>query len=124
YIGSDKRDYQRSANCFGTSTTADLIMDNGYKLIGNAQLYRDRCILQHGSMRLAPDPDLVETVFGTPVTPPQALLKIKPTVVAASLTVAAQQIFDMSWLHQPLSANEQQKILTWVQHTQKSRKLY
>ncbi|NEQ52320.1 MAG: hypothetical protein F6K11_19630 [Leptolyngbya sp. SIO3F4] len=29
YIGSDKRDYQRSANCFGTSTTADLIMDNG-----------------------------------------------------------------------------------------------
>lgn len=115
HLGPDQRSYQRSANCFGTTTAADLVMDTGYKVIGSAQLYRDSCILQHGSIRLAPDPELAASVFGTPITPPNVLRTIKPTTVIAALTASAQHIFEISLKLQPLSSQEQQQVRLWAQ---------
>ena len=120
YLGADKHSYQRSHNCFGTSTAADLVMKNGYKVIGSAQLYRDSCILQHGSIRLAPHPDLVQTVFGSPVLPPSALTNIQPMDVVATLTAAAEHIFNIRFEQQPLSPYEQEQALIWARVKQHS----
>ncbi len=114
YLGTDQQSYQRSANCFGTSTAADLVMKDGYKVIGSAQLYRDGYILQHGSMRLAPDPHLFEKVFGMPISPPSGLTAICPSLVIKALTTAAQRIFDVTFEHKPLSSHEQQQALGWA----------
>ena len=114
HLGTKYR-YQGSANCFGTSTAADLVMDDGYKLIGSAQLYRDRCILQHGSMRLRPDPDLLQQVFGTTVTPPAALHNIHFAAVIEALTTAAQKVFDIRLISQPLSQQELAEAIAWAQ---------
>lgn len=112
YLGSEQR-YQRSANCFGTSTAADLVTDEGYKVIGSAQLYRDSCILQHGSIRLSPNPELVKHVFGTSLIPPPALMNIATSDVINALTDAAQQTLSNQWTDQPLSSEEQQKAMAW-----------
>ena len=114
-LGAKQQSYQHSDNCFGTSTAADLIMGNGYKLIGSAQLYRERCILQHGSMRLLPDPSLVENVFGTPIMPPKDLMTISAASVVDALAAAAQRIFDIRFEVQPLSHREQQQAVAWAQ---------
>lgn len=115
FLGADNRSYQRSANCFSTVTAADLIMNNGYKVIGSAQLYRDHCILQHGSMRLAPDPELIAKVFGTPMTSPSSLQRIQPTAVMEAITAAAQHSFGITFKEQPLSLHEQQQAIVWAQ---------
>jgi len=62
--GQAGRGYIHNPNCFGTATVADLILANGFKLIGSAQLRRGNAILQHGSIRLNPDPELFCQVFG------------------------------------------------------------
>ena len=112
YLGSEQR-YQRSANCFGTSTAADLVTSEGYKVIGSAQLYRDGCILQHGSIRLEPNTDLVKYVFGTAPIPPPELMNIATHDVISALTHAAQQIFDIHLTDQPLSTEELQQAIAW-----------
>ncbi|NEZ60217.1 lipoate--protein ligase family protein [Leptolyngbyaceae cyanobacterium CCMR0082] len=114
-LGSNKRGYQKTHNCFGSNTVADLVMDNGYKLIGSAQLYRNSCILQHGSIRLMPNPDLVQAVFGSPVTPPPNLVNIHRIDVAGALTVAAENIFDIQFKKKPLSPQEQEQAFVWAQ---------
>lgn len=62
--GSAGRGYINNPNCFGTATGADLVMVDGTKLIGSAQLRRGDVVLQHGSMRLKPDMDLFKRIFG------------------------------------------------------------
>ncbi len=62
--GSAGRGYIHNPNCFGTATGADLVLENGAKFIGSAQLWRAGAVLQHGSMRLNPDPALLQSVFG------------------------------------------------------------
>lgn len=54
------------ANCFASSTAADLVHPGGLKRIGSAQLWRGRSLLQHGSIALMPDPQLWEAVFEEP----------------------------------------------------------
>lgn len=56
-------------SCFATSTSADLIHADGSKRIGSAQLWRSGCLLQHGSILIAPPADLWERIFGE--EPPQ-----------------------------------------------------
>lgn len=63
--GGAGRGYIHNPNCFGTATGADLVLPEGYKLIGSAQKRSADTVLQHGSMRLTPDLDLFERVFGT-----------------------------------------------------------
>ncbi len=64
FYGTQGRGYIHQPSCFNTATGADLILNNGYKLIGSAQFKKGNTILQHGSMRLFPDPDLLLKVFG------------------------------------------------------------
>ncbi|WP_242517573.1 lipoyl protein ligase domain-containing protein [Leptolyngbya iicbica] len=64
HYGTAGSGYRHQANCFALATQADLVTSEGYKLIGSAQLRRDRYVLQHGSMRLWPQFDLAKQVFG------------------------------------------------------------
>ncbi|MBX2864094.1 MAG: lipoate--protein ligase family protein [Leptolyngbyaceae cyanobacterium MAG.088] len=114
HLGGDKRSYQRSHNCFGTATAADLVMENGYKLIGSAQLYRDNCVLQHGSIRLFPNPDLVRAVFGYDISSPDILSHIQPENVLDALTAAAECSFNIKFQEQPLSLQEQTQAVNWA----------
>ncbi len=63
-FGQSRRGYIHNPNCFGTATAADLVLANGSKLIGSAQVWRSQTVLQHGSIRLEPDLGLFEQVFG------------------------------------------------------------
>lgn len=114
-LGADKHSYQQTDNCFGSNTAADLVMSNGYKLIGSAQLYRHSCILQHGSIRLMPNPELVKAVFGSSVTPPPHLATIHRNDIATALTAAAENTFDIQFKKKPLSPQELQQALGWAQ---------
>jgi lipoate-protein ligase A len=87
-FGSAGHGYRHQPDCFSTATVADLVMPNGYKLIGSAQLYRDGCVLQQGSMRLQPNADLYQAVFGD--TPP--LLELPPALAQLSRSAQQQQI--------------------------------
>lgn len=112
-LGGENRRYHQSVNCFSASTAADLVMEDGYKLIGSAQLYRDGCVLQHGSMRLCPEPDLVKAVFGDSIYPPSALKKIKPADLVMVLTEAAKRVFEIEFELQPLSSQEISQACAW-----------
>ncbi len=109
--GEAGRGYIHNPNCFGTATGADLVLPDGNKLIGSAQLKRGNCILQHGSMRLAPDRELFEKVFGEEVFQPINLPLIEPTVVVEALTTTARNCFNVQLEVQPLSAVEWEAIL-------------
>ncbi|MDF5736043.1 MULTISPECIES: lipoate--protein ligase family protein [unclassified Nostoc] len=110
--GTSGRGYIHNANCFGTATSADLVLPDGGKLIGSAQLRRGGAILQHGSMRLQPDAELFTQVFGTEsfttVQLPQSLSIEK---IIAALVIAASDCFDMQIEVKPLSQSEWEAIL-------------
>lgn len=127
-FGEAGRGYIHNPNCFGTATAADLVMDDGYKLIGSAQVYREGCVLQHGSIRLQPDTDLFEKVFGEVLSPPllpAALFgsEVGPEVgpeamtsgircIADSLLKAAGASFEQRFTQQPLTSLEVQDALS------------
>jgi lipoate-protein ligase A len=117
HYGSAGRGYIHNPNCFSTATGADLVLADGTKLIGSAQLQRGNTILQHGSMRLEPETKLFTQVFGeaapSPVDIPvtqrgEALIQ---TVVDA-MTEAATHCFGVQLVTQPFSETEWQAILT------------
>lgn len=54
------------ANCFATSTAADLVHPGGLKRIGSAQRWQGQVLLQHGSVAVRPDRPLWEAVFQSP----------------------------------------------------------
>lgn len=110
HYGTAGRGYIHNPNCFGTATGADLLLADGTKLIGSAQLWRNATILQHGSMLLRPDPALFETVFGVPLTVPQLPLPEawdqRVQTVIEHLVEAATHTFGVDWDIRPLSADE------------------
>lgn len=103
--GQAGRDYIHNPNCFGTATAADLITPDGNKLIGSAQLRRGSAILQHGSMRLNPDPALFLQVFEQS-SETFCALTIPPQTIINALTTSAQQCFGIQLINQPLSNQE------------------
>ncbi|YAF98751.1 MAG: lipoate--protein ligase family protein [Nodularia sp. CChRGM 3473] len=109
--GTAGRGYIHNPNCFGTATGADLVLLDGAKLIGSAQLRRGEAILQHGSMRLQPDAALFAQVFNTEslttVQIPQSLSLEK---IIAALIAAACDCFVMQIEVQPLSQSEWEAI--------------
>ncbi|PZO11733.1 MAG: lipoate--protein ligase family protein [Leptolyngbya foveolarum] len=115
-FGAAGRGYIHNPNCFGTATAADLVMDDGYKLIGSAQVYRDGCLLQHGSMRLRPDSRLFETVFGekilSPDLPEALLSEIGMSLIVEALTRAAEDCFGAAFEVRSLSPTEIAAALT------------
>lgn len=112
HYGTAGRGYIHNPNCFGTATGADLVLPDGAKFIGSAQLRRREAILQHGSIRLQPDAELFTQVFGTEsfttVQLPQSLSVEK---IITALITAASDCFDMQIVVQPLSDDEWQAIL-------------
>lgn len=114
HYGTTGRGYIHNPNCFATATAADLILSDGTKLIGSAQLRGNGVILQHGSIRLTPDAELFRQVFGvempapilTSIASPEALI---PTVIDA-LMMAAQECFGGEWVVEPLSDTELETI--------------
>lgn len=111
-FGMAGRGYIKNPNCFGTATAADLVMEDGYKLIGSAQVYREGCVLQHGSIRLSPDLALYEQVFQERLLPPQLPLNVLTPndhpVVVESLVEAAQHDFGVSLFSEALTATERE----------------
>ncbi|HBE20387.1 MAG TPA: biotin--protein ligase [Cyanobacteria bacterium UBA11149] len=119
YYGLAGRDYIRNPNCFATATGADLVLANGTKLIGSAQLRRGDAILQHGSIRLQPDGELFTTVFGETI-PPVSFAGLTGNFLTGetlietlveSLTNAAADCFGVNLVNQPLSDTEWERIL-------------
>jgi lipoate---protein ligase len=111
HYGKSGRGYIHNPNCFGTATGADLVLPNGAKLIGSAQLRRAGVILQHGSMRLNQDAELFRQIFGaeswTNVQLPENLTREK---IITALIAAAIDCFEIELVVQPLSQLELQDI--------------
>lgn len=118
------RGYIHNPNCFGTATAADLVLANGTKVIGSAQLRRGDTILQHGSIRITPDPLLFQQVFGQPaIVPTLTQWSALPAFAVDSdyetirntmmdvFTVAACECFEMDYNVQPLSLNEWNRVV-------------
>jgi lipoate---protein ligase len=96
------RGYIHNPNCFGTATSADLVCADGSKLIGSAQLIKSGAILQHGSMRINPDLELFEKVFGESIAlPPDAILQLPISQIIDALTQAAQKHFQVKFEIEP-----------------------
>jgi lipoate---protein ligase len=106
HYGDAGRGYIQNPNCFGTATAADLVMADGAKLIGSAQLHKDGAILQHGSIRLHQDADLFEQVFGTRSAMPQLATTLTQPAIIQALTAAVIDCFDAELTIAPLSADE------------------
>ncbi|MCY7322955.1 MAG: lipoate--protein ligase family protein, partial [Phormidesmis sp. CAN_BIN36] len=115
HYGQAGRNYIQNPNCFGTATVADLVMSDGAKLIGSAQLRKGNAILQHGSMRLEPDGGLFDRVFDNEsANLPNLPLSIRgetliQTVIEA-LIQAASHCFDIHLESQPLTEKEWHEI--------------
>ncbi len=113
--GEAGRGYIHNPNCFGTATSADLVLPDGSKFIGSAQLRRGEVILQHGSMRLQPDVELFTQVFGAASS---TSMEIAPNLsldkIIATLITAACDCFAMRIEVRPLSQSEWKEILTIV----------
>jgi lipoate---protein ligase len=109
HYGQAGRGYIHNPNCFATATNADLITSTGTKFIGSAQLRRGRAILQHGSIRLNPNPALFQTVFGLSCDVAILTQFSLPTVMAA-LTDAASRCFEMQLIEQPLTKPEWERL--------------
>jgi lipoate---protein ligase len=107
--GTAVRGYIHNPNCFGTATSADLVTQEGYKLIGSAQLRRNEVILQHGSMRLQPDRELFALVFGENNLPSPSLLQVDD--ITTALIEAARDRFHAEFVVQGFSDAEWQEIL-------------
>jgi lipoate-protein ligase A len=111
------RGYIHNSNCFGTATGADLVLANGQKLIGSAQLKKEKAILQHGSMQLNPNIELFQQVFGFESFTPPLLPDLDTENIINALISAASYCFNMRVEVQPLSPGEWEEILS----TTKSR---
>jgi lipoate-protein ligase A len=65
--GQSGRGYIHNPSCFSTATSADLVIADGRKLIGSAQIYRHNSVLQHGSIAILPDHKLLTELFQSEV---------------------------------------------------------
>jgi lipoate-protein ligase A len=112
YYGQAGRGYIHNPNCFGTATGADLVLADGSKLIGSAQLRKGDAVLQHGSIRLNPDGDLFITVFNQEFFHPfQFPESINQETIIKALIAAACDCFAMEIEVIPLSEDEWNLIL-------------
>jgi len=99
-----------SANCFASSTAADLVGADGQKRVGSAQLWRRRQLLQHGSVLIEPPVDLWRELLGSPPAAPAAPTAapaISPAMLEQQLRLAAaKRLGGGPWLVEPLGSRE------------------
>ena len=125
--GTAGRGYIHNPNCFGTATGADLILPNGTKLIGSAQLRKNGAILQHGSMILAPDFEFFNYVFNS--QPSGSVSDIYTSFLLTDNTIAdlinqiiealveaAMECFKIQLITEPLSEKELSDIKAFFQN--------
>ena len=105
--GKSGRGYIHNPSCFSTATNADLVIADGRKLIGSAQVYRRNSVLQHGSIAIAPNHDLLREIFATnvPIVGYQELItevqQSQDVIISkliSVLTQAARQHFQAQFL--------------------------
>lgn len=108
--GDRQRNYTRHDSCFRTQTNADLVTNEGYKLIGSAQLRRQKAILQHGSIRLNPDLDLYQQLFGESLTPPESIKNLQQSQLITTLKFSFQGHWSTDLQPQELTPTEWQNI--------------
>ncbi len=108
HFGEAGRGYISQPNCFATATDADLILTDGTKLIGSAQAWQGTTVLQHGSIRLTPDPELYAQVFGkqASVTGSSSVRGIDSARLIKALRKASEHCFQMQLQDQELSPTE------------------
>lgn len=112
--GQAKTGYVYNPSCFATATTADLVTEQGLKLIGSAQVYRrglvHTAVLQHGSIQISSDHPLLERLFGQPqpITSLSELSHPKTTIPALIdiLIGTAISNFGISQFHSPIAPPE------------------
>ncbi|MEB3235915.1 MAG: lipoate--protein ligase family protein [Cyanobacteriota bacterium] len=90
-------------DCFARSTAADLVTDAGVKRIGSAQRWQRGCLLQHGSIQLAPDPQHWAMLLGTPA-PQLAPLPLSGAALSNHLIEAARPWLQLPAQPRPLEA--------------------
>lgn len=116
HYGGAGRGYIHNPSCFGTATSADLVLTDGAKLIGSAQYRSGNAILQHGSISLEPDPELFAQVFGVKSCSPTQLLAQQGEAliqtVTEALIAAASDCFGVQLVLQPLCEFEWKAIST------------
>ncbi len=111
YYGQAGRGYIHNPNCFGTATGADLVLANGSKLIGSAQLRKGGAVIQHGSMQLNLDADLFTKVFNQELfNSVEFTQSINQETIINALIAAACDCFSMKIEVIPLSENEWDQI--------------
>lgn len=104
------REYTRQASCFATSTAADLTYQ-GYKLMGNAQVWRQGHVLQHGTLLLQPDRERWETLLPGSTQGIIGLAEIlqrsvTPEELQTVFRTAAAQSFNYAWSEQDWEPHE------------------
>lgn len=102
--GQSGRGYLHNPSCFSTATNADLIIGDGRKLIGSAQVYCHNSVLQHGSIAIAPDYELLKELFQSevPIVGCEEILPVQHENFIAklitTLTEAAGKHFQVEFL--------------------------
>ncbi|WP_036891792.1 MULTISPECIES: lipoate--protein ligase family protein [Prochlorococcus] len=99
-----------SDNCFSTSSSADLVDQNGIKRIGSAQFWKRGNLLQHGEILLDPPKELWEEIFNT--DPPKPAPKTVPRVDLERLLTEAliSHWSTLKWSHKGLEPNDLKEI--------------
>ncbi len=107
--GDRGKEYLHNPNCLATSTPADLVTTQGQKLIGSALLKQGNYYLQHGSIQLSQNTQLMTQIFGTPgpIYPP---LNYEQDRIIDALLQAAKDCFAIELKTEPLSEREWQQI--------------
>lgn len=118
HYGKSGRGYIHNPNCFGTATDADLLLADGTKFIGSAQLIVSGAILQHGSMLLHPDAAFFKKVFATDAFNSIYLPKMQVQTIIDTLVTAANRCFNIQLVLQPFSPSEWQDILNTIDRNQ------
>jgi lipoate---protein ligase len=109
--GNSKKGYIHNPSCFATATNADLVTEQGLKLIGSAQVYRQnlngqKSVLQHGSIQIECDRPLLREIFQTelPIIGLKELLSLEitskdlKTKLIETLTKSASRTFNTRFL--------------------------
>ncbi|NEQ33103.1 MAG: lipoate--protein ligase family protein [Leptolyngbya sp. SIO4C5] len=107
--GTAGRGYIHHPGCFTTATAADLVLDDGTKVVGSAQYRQGNALLQHGSMPLRTEADLFCQVFGADKPPPDlsaVVGHLTDQQVIAALTASAQACWSIELKTQPLIGAE------------------
>lgn len=127
FYGEAGRGYIHNPNCFGTATAADLVLADGSKFIGSAQLRRGHAVLQHGSMRLNQSASLFQAIFGTDPQLPQLPLSLDSSDLQeraiAHLVEAATTCFQAEFRIAPFTPDEWHRIQAQAEITPRSHAL-